>query len=107
MYDFAVCKGVEAHDIMQHFQQCHSGNLSLSAIFGVYVFALLRVCVCVRENVYVCGFRLVLLVLCLPVWVGETLHDPGTLGNKLFETKDLVPYLYSVAHCHNCDLTIV
>ena len=46
-------------------------------------------------------FRLVLLVLCLPVCVGETLHDPGSLGNKQFETRDFV------AHCHNCDLTIV
>ena len=52
-------------------------------------------------------FRLVLLVFCLPVWVGETLHDPGSLGNKPFETRDLVPYLYYVAYCHNCDLNIV
>ena len=58
-------------------------------------------CVCV------CVFRLVLLVLCLPVCVGETLHDPGSLGNKPFETRDPVPYMYYVAHCHNCDLTIV
>ena len=26
-------------------------------------------------------FRLVLLVLCLPVLVGETLHDPGSLSH--------------------------
>ena len=41
------------------------------------------------------------------VCVGETLHDPGSLGNKPFETRDRVPYMYYVAHCHNCDLTIV
>ena len=55
----------------------------------------------------VCVFRLVLLVVCLPVSVGETLHDPGSLGNKPFETRDLVPYMYYVAHCHNYDLNIV
>ena len=39
----------------------------------------------------VCVFRLGLLVLCLPVCVGETLHDPGSLGNKPFVTRYLVP----------------
>ena len=42
--------------------------LKLSAVFGVYVYALLRVrssvCVCV------CVFKLVLIVLCLPECVG-------------------------------------
>ena len=46
-------------------------------------------------------------MLCLPVCVGETFHDPGSLRNKPFEMKDLVYYMYYVAHCHNCDLTIV
>ena len=61
------------------------------------------VCVCVRACVCVCGGGGVvcvcvclglcyLHVLCLPVWVGETLHAPGSLGNKPFETRDLVPY---------------
>ena len=44
----------------------------------MYVFVLLRVCVCVRE--LVCVFRRVVLVLCLPVCVAETLHDPAALG---------------------------
>ena len=37
---------------------------------------------------------LVLLVLCLPVCLGETLHDPGSLGKKPFETRDLVSYIH-------------
>ena len=52
----------------------------------------------------VCVFRLVLLVLCLPVCVGETLHDPGSLGNKPLYRDILFHY---EARCHNCDLTIV
>ena len=35
--------------------------------------------------------------------VGETSHDPDSVGNKPFETRDLVPYIYYVAHFH-CDL---
>ena len=102
VYAFAVYKGLDAHDIMQHFQHV------IQEIFNYLRFLVcmcLRCCVCVRE--LVCLFRLVLLVLCLPVWVGETLHDPGSLGNKPFETRDLVPYMYYVAHCNNCDLNIV
>ena len=68
----------------------------------MYVFALLRVCVYVREFVCVCVcvcmFRFVLLVLCLPVWVGETLYDPGSLGNNPFETRDLVPLIHVPLH---------
>ena len=71
----------------------------------VTVSACVRVCVCVCASL--CVFGLVLLVLCLPVCLGETLHDPGSLGKKPFEARDLVPYMYYVAHCHNCDLTIV
>ena len=69
----------------------------------------LRYCVGVRQIVcvHVFVFRLVLLVLCLPVCVGETLHDPGSLGNKPFETRDHVSYMYYESHCRNCDLTIV
>ena len=51
-------------------------------------------CVCVHE--LVCVFRRVLLVLCLPVCVAKAWHDPGSLGNKPFEARDLVPYKYHV-----------
>ena len=79
----------------------------LSAVFGVYMFALLRVCVCVCVCELLCAFRRVLLALCLPVCVADTLHDPGSLGPKPFETRDLFPYMYHVDHGHNCNLTIV
>ena len=65
------------------------------------------VCVCVCAREFVCVFRRVLLVLSLPVRVAETLLNPGSLGTKPFETRDLVPYMYHVDHGHNCDLTIV
>ena len=100
VYAFAVCKGVEAHD-MQHF---------LHEIFNYLRFLVcmcLRYCTCVCVHEHVCVFRRVLLVLCLPVCVAEAWNDPGSLGNKPFETRDLVPYMYYVDHDHNCDLTIV
>ena len=101
VYAFAVCKGAEAHDIMQHFQHV------IQEIFNYLRFLVcmcLRYCVCACASLCVYVFR---LVLCLPVCVGETLHDPASLGNKPFETRDHVPYTYNVVHCHNCDLTIV
>ena len=71
--------------IMQHFQHV-SGNLKLSAVFGVYVFALLRVCACV--------FRQMLLVLCLSVCVGDTLHDPGSRGPSHLKREILFLTMY-------------
>ena len=87
VYAFAVCKRAEAHD-MHHFQHVIQEIFYYLRSLGVYVFALLRVC----AWAWACVFRFVLLVLCLPVWVGKALHDPSSLGNKPFETRDLVPY---------------
>ena len=56
---------------MQHFQHV------IQEIFNylrLLVCMCLRYCVCARACVCACVFR---LVWCLPVWVGETLHDPG------------------------------
>ena len=44
---------------------------------------------------------------CLFVCVAEARQDPCSLGNKPFQTRDLVPYLYHMEHGRNCDLTIV
>ena len=43
---------------------------------------------------------------CLFACVAEVRHDMS-LGNKPFQTRDLVPYMYHVEHGQNCDLTIV
>ena len=74
----------------------------------MYVLALLCacVCMCVHELVCVC-LGVCYFGMCLLVCVAEALHDSCSLGNKPFETIDLVPYMYYVEHCHNCDLTIV
>ena len=53
---------------------------------SVYVFVLLCVheLVCVRLSVcYFC--------MCLSMCVARARHDPCTLGNKPFETRDRVP----------------
>ena len=68
-------------------------------------------CVCVRAYIYiyVCvwgggGGGKYVCCACLFACVAEARHDMS-LGNKIFETRDLVPYLYHVEHGHNCDLT--
>ena len=71
------------------------------------------VCVCVRACVCVWGgggwlWACVFCVSrCLFVCVAEAQHDPCSLGNKPFQTREIVPYPYHVEHSHNCDLTIV
>ena len=65
-----VCKGLEAHDMMQHF---------LHVIQEIFDYLRFLVCMCLRYFMYVrvyaracvCVFRRVLLVLCLPVCVAE------------------------------------
>ena len=51
------------------------------------------VCVCVRVCVCVC---VCVCVRCAGVFVcvAEARHDPCSLGNKPYETRDLVPDLY-------------
>ena len=61
-----------------------------------------RVFVCVCTSLCVCYF-----CACLFVCVAVARHDPCSLGDKPFETRDLVPYMYDVEHGHYCDLTIV
>ena len=85
VYAFDLCKGVGAHD-MQHVIQEFFTYLRFWCVC-VCVIACVRVC----ARACVCVFTFVLLVLCLPVCVGETLYDPGSLGDKPFETRDLVP----------------
>ena len=60
VYAFAVCKEVEANDIMQHFQDVIQEIFNHLLFFHVYVFALLRVYVfallrvCVRVCASLC-----------------------------------------------------
>ena len=83
--------------IMHTFSKCHSKPREyyiICGFFGVHMFALLCVCMylhCVRMKL-LCVFRCVLFVLCLLVCVAEARHDLCSLGNKPFETRDLVPY---------------
>ena len=83
-------KGVETHEIMQHFQHVIQEIFNICGCFGMCVLALLRVCT--RVCVCVC-VRFGACYLCM--------------GTSHFQTRDLVPYMYHVDHCHNCDLTIV
>ena len=63
-----------------------------------------RVCVCMCVCVCVCVLS---VSRCLFVRIAETQNNPRSLGNKPFQTRDRVPYLYHVEQSHNCDLTIV
>ena len=64
----------------------------------MYVFVLCA-CVCVGVQYHFC--------VCLLVYVAEARQYPCSLGNKPFETRYFVPYMYDVEHCHICDLIIV
>ena len=76
-------------------------NMSLS----LCVRARMRVCVCVCVCVFWCVFC---VSRCLFVRIAEAQNDPCSLGNKPFQTRDLVHYVYHVEQSHNnCDLTIV
>ena len=97
--------GVEAHSNTQHFPKCHSKPLIICGFRCVFVLCAC-VCMCVHELVCVwCVFRCVCVYLC--AWQKHDMIDPCSLGNKPFEMRDLVPYMYDVEHGHNCDLTIV
>ena len=75
----------------------------------MYVFVLCAcVCLCVHELgcVRVC-LGVCYFGVCLLVCVEEARQYPCSLGNKPFEIRDHVPYVYDVEHCHICDLTIV
>ena len=63
VYAFAVCKRLETHDIMQHFQHIIQEIFNYLRFFGVYVFACTRVrelvCLglCYLCCVYLCGWE--------------------------------------------------
>ena len=70
------------------------------------------VCVCARACVCMClclcyYYFFFCVCVCLLVCVAEARQYPCSLENKSFETRDHVPYMYDVEHCHICDLTIV
>ena len=62
------------------------------------------VCVCVCVRVCVCVFRVSVSVC---AHIAEAQNYPCSLGNRSFQTRVLVHYLYHVEQSHNCDLTIV
>ena len=64
------------------------------------------VCVCLHVCARVCP-GVCYFCVCLLVCVAEAQQYPCSLGSKPFETRDLVPYMYGLEHCHICDLTIV
>ena len=97
LYAFSVFKGVESHDIMQHFQHVILEICNYLRFVGV---CLRYNCVGVRQLVCACVFVFMLVLCCVYLFAWEK-HYMSHLK------RDIVSYMYFESHCHNCDLTIV